>query len=82
MSCFFLGFLKLSLKRNREKIDNEKKKSYRDSDVIILDESFENLRTECPKKVTNIYYSALVLGAQGHTILLPLLYRLILYNIR
>ncbi|XP_045456464.1 acidic repeat-containing protein-like [Melitaea cinxia] len=44
-------FLKLSLKKNREKIDNETKKTFRDSDIIILDESFENLRSEFPKKV-------------------------------
>ncbi|CAH2099246.1 unnamed protein product [Euphydryas editha] len=43
-------FLKLSLKKTKEKIDNKNKKACRDSDVIILDESFENLRSDFPKK--------------------------------
>ncbi|XP_075986973.1 uncharacterized protein LOC142983794 isoform X2 [Anticarsia gemmatalis] len=42
-------FLKLSLKKSRLKATQETKKLNRSSDVIILDESFDRLRSDFPK---------------------------------
>ncbi|XP_049881937.1 uncharacterized protein LOC126377923 [Pectinophora gossypiella] len=44
-------FLKLSLKKNRPIFSEETRKQNRSSDCIILDESFERLRSDFPKKL-------------------------------
>ncbi|XP_059051479.1 germ cell nuclear acidic protein-like [Achroia grisella] len=56
-------FLKLSLKKNRLKIDQEMKLN-RSSDVIILDESFDRLKLDLHNNVqrTPIIYSPIVIN--------------------
>ncbi|KAJ2940985.1 hypothetical protein O0L34_g13111 [Tuta absoluta] len=44
-------FLKLSLRKNRQKKDEEAKKQNRSSDCIIIDESFERFRSDFPTKL-------------------------------
>ncbi|XP_053619145.1 germ cell nuclear acidic protein [Plodia interpunctella] len=56
-------FLKLSLKKNRLKNDLEFKNMNRSSDVIILDESFDILKTEFTKNVRSPkIYSPIVIN--------------------
>ncbi|KAM3957283.1 uncharacterized protein ACR2FA_008707 [Aphomia sociella] len=57
-------FLKLSLKKNRLKLDQEMSKQNRSSDVIILDESFDRLRSDFRTNIhtTQKVYSPIVIN--------------------
>ncbi|XP_026760326.2 uncharacterized protein LOC113519424 [Galleria mellonella] len=57
-------FLKLSLKKNRLKIDQELSKLNRSSDVIILDESFDRLKSDLHNNVQNaqLIYSPIIIN--------------------
>ncbi|XP_028163068.1 uncharacterized protein LOC114354728 [Ostrinia furnacalis] len=56
-------FLKLSLKKNRRK-EEENNKANRSSDVILLEESFERLKSDFPRKLngTPTIYSPIVIN--------------------
>lgn len=58
ISHVIVGYLKLSLKKSRLKATQDIKKLNRSSDVIILDESFDRLKSDSFKTVSSssIYF--------------------------